>query len=484
MTVNYPQFIVEYFWFPSQPTLSLLIWVLLILFIMYFARWPAQAVIRAVFRSITRLLRQFIKYVLAVNVRLRQRNRDILLTNGRELFEYKLEKNFIRIADQVARDLSVWPSLHRDMREQMTRMDSEFSAASEVPPEPPEWLRVVESVAQISAHGSDVIAKILADIHNTLKQAMEKAVIEYRYANRNRYALLNRMVPQWRGMSDNLNELDKKIERITNRAQVIDTQMQAYQQILQGTEQAAHALSKSAASNLLLSTLLLLVAAAGCVINFQLLALPLSEVVGVHGFVMGMRSSDIATMVIVFLQIILGLFLLEAAGVTRLLPDIGLLDRRKRRGIMYLMVFLLLMMSSMEALLVYTRDALVEDNAALNKLLTLTDDTHQVSLSWIPVIGQVVIGFSLPLLLIFSVIALENFINAFRTVVSMFLSWLLDVVAMLLRLMVTVSQSASQLMIALYDLIIFLPIYIERACKFWHRARPASAVIKSTEVDE
>ena len=94
------------------------------------------------------------------------------------------------------------------------------------------------------------------------------------------------------------------------------------------------------------------------------------------------------------------------------------------------------------------------------------------------------IGFSLPLLLIFSVIALENFINALRTVLSMFLSWLLDVVAMLLRLMVTLTQSTARLLIVIYDLIIFLPIYIER---FWNRRQPMTRrkpETKSVETDE
>ena len=482
MYVEYPQWLLATLLFPDYATLSLLIVIAIFMSVMYLARWPAHKVILMMFRSIGLLLRQLIKYIFAVNARLRQRNRDILLTNGRELLEYKLEKNFVRIADQVSHDLSIWPSLHRDMREQISRMDAEFSAAAEVPPQPPEWLNVVESVAQISAHGSDVIAKILANIHNTLKRAMEKSLIEYRYANRNRYAMLSRMVPQWSGMNESLEKLDKKINRLTERAQTIDKQMNLYQEILQGSEHAVHMLSKSAASNLLLSTLLLMVAAAGGVINFQLLALPLSEVVGVHGFVMGMRSSDIATVVIVFLQIILGLFLLEAAGVTRLLPDIGVLDRRKRRGIMYLMVLLLLLMAGMESLLVYTRDALVEDDVALANLLALSAEPQPVSLSWIPAVGQVIIGFALPLLLIFSVIALENFINAFRTVASMFISWLLDVVAMLLRLIVSLLQSSGRLLIAIYDLIIFLPVYIENRCCHY-QAKKMLVETKAAEID-
>ena len=484
MPVDNQHSIVEIFWFPFQEALMWLLGILIVIVIMYFARQPAHRFIATIFGSTARLLRQLIKFMRDVNIRLRQRNRDIMLASGRELFEYKLEKKLVRIADQVARDLSVWPSLHRDMREQISRMEQDFANAVEVPPQPPQWIQVINSVAQISAQGSDVIAKILADIHSTLKQAMDKSMIEYRFANRNRYALLNRMIPQWRGMYDNLDGLDKKIHSFNDRAITIDHHIELYQQILQGTEQAMHTLNKSAASNLILSSLLLMVAAAGGVINFQLLALPLSEVVGVHGYTMGMHSSDVATMVIVCLQIILGLFLLEAAGVTRLLPDIALLDRRKRRSVMYLMVVLLLIMAGMEALLVYTRDALVTDNESLNKLLAMSDYQPEVSLSWIPALGQVVIGFALPLLLIFSIIALENFINAFRTASSMFISWLIDVQCMLLRLLATLILAAGRLLIAVYDLIIFFPVYLERIRETKKHRLDTAAKNKSAESDQ
>ena len=120
MYVEYPQWLLATLLFPDYATLSLLIVIAIFMSVMYLARWPAHKVILMMFRSIGLLLRQLIKYIFAVNARLRQRNRDILLTNGRELLEYKLEKNFVRIAHQVSHDLSVWPSLHRDMREQIS----------------------------------------------------------------------------------------------------------------------------------------------------------------------------------------------------------------------------------------------------------------------------------------------------------------------------------------------------------------------------
>lgn len=454
--------IFHYLWLPGQPVLSWLLWILVTLALLYAARVPAHKVIAIFFVGINRMLRLMVRFLLGVNVHLRQRNRDVLLSRGLEHSQRKVEKSFVRIADQVAIDLSAWPSLSREMREQITRMDGEFASSAEVPPQPPEWLQVIDAVTQVSAQGSAVIAKILADIHATLKDAMDKSLIEYREANRNRYALLNRMIPQWREMSSSLDDLDKKITRLDEQAQAMDAHMQAYEEILQATDQAVKALTKSAASGLVLSTFLLLIALAGGMINFQLLALPLSEVVGVHGDILGVRSSNVATIVIIFLQIIPGLFLLEAAGVTRLLPDIGLLEQRKRRGLMYLMLLILLIMSGMESMLIYMRDSLVADNVSLSLLLAEPADESQSALSWIPSLGQMIIGFVLPLLLVFSVVAFETFIYALRTVVGMFLSWLLDVATVVLRLLVSVMRILHHIVVAAYDLVIFLPLYIER----------------------
>jgi hypothetical protein len=484
MLADDPLRVVDYLWLPGQPLLSWLIWLLVALAVLYVARLPAHKVITIFFSGNNRLLRLLARFLIGINARLRQRNRDVLLARGRDACQYKIEKNFVRIAAQVADDLSAWPSLHREMREQLTHMDSEMASASEQPPQPPEWLQVIEAVAQIPAHGSTVIAKILTDIHATLKQAMESSLVEYRQANRSRYALLNRMTPQWRSMETRLDDLDNKITRLGERTQVIDAQMQAYEQILQGADQAVRVLTRSAASSLLLSTFLLLIACAGGIVNFQLLALPLSEVVGVHGDIFGVRSSSVATAVVVFLQIILGLFLLEAAGVTRLLPDIAMLEPRKRRGVMYLMMLVLLIMAGMESLLIYTRDGLLADNDSLNQLLAVPATTNTISMEWIPALGQVVIGFILPLLLIFSVIAFETFIYAFRAVVGMFLSWLLDVLAMLVRLLATLMQLTARVLIALYDLLIALPLYFERVLQHRASPMPAGKKVASTEPDQ
>jgi len=53
----------------------------------------------------------------------------------------------------------------------------------------------------------------------------------------------------------------------------------------------------------------------------------------------------------------------------------------------------------------------------------------------------------------------------------MFLSGFIDVLEMLLRLLSTLTRLAGNLLLALYDVIIFLPLYVERLLK---NRQPAS----------
>ena len=71
--------------------------------------------------------------------------------------------------------------------------------------------RAIEAVAEIPANGSPVVAKILNDIHSTLKKSLDKDVSEYRKANKDRHALLKRMMPYWRSLTKILTNVEKKI---------------------------------------------------------------------------------------------------------------------------------------------------------------------------------------------------------------------------------------------------------------------------------
>ncbi len=110
------------------------------------------------------------------------------------------------------------------------------------------------------------------------------------------------------------------------------------------------------------------------------------------------------------------------------------------------------------------RDMLIADKAALLQSLA-TVQQHQPAdgvLSRIPTLGQMLLGFILPFALAFVAIPLESFFASARTVGGAALVILARGAAFALRLMGNLVRNLSRVLITLYDVIIVLPLLIER----------------------
>jgi len=450
----------------GQPALSLLLWVSGLIVVMYVARQPVHQIILSLVRSVRNALRLMAQSVMLAEKQLRNRNREVLLAQGQEHAERAIEREFQRVEAQVNRDLSGYPSLQRDLKEQITRIDEDYTQSGEVPPKPPEWLKAIEAVAEIPDNGSSVVGKILSDIHNTLKKSLQKSIQEYRRANRERHTLLKKMMPYWRSLTSNLNTVEKKITGLEQRAAVIDNQMQSYDDIRQQTDFSERLLSSSSMTQFFISGVALCLALVGMYVNFQLVALPMGEMVGASSYLgsSSIRASDVAALFIISVEVILGLFLMESVGVTRLFPIINLLDDHKRKAIFWIMLTFLFIFAGIEASLAYMRDMLAADSKALSQVLSGAE-VVEPALSWIPSVAQMAMGFTLPFVLAFVAIPLEAFIYSFRTVSGLMGVWLLHIIAVLIRFIGNVTYGVGRIIINAYDLVIFIPLKFERSFK-------------------
>jgi len=450
----------------GQPALSLLVWVSGLIVVMYVARQPVHQIILSLVRSVRNALRIMAQSVMLAEKQLRNRNREVLLAQGQEHAERAIEREFQRVEAQVNRDLSGYPSLQRDLKEQITRIDEDYTQSGEVPPKPPEWLKAIEAVAEIPDNGSSVVGKILSDIHNTLKKSLQKSTQEYRRANHERHTLLKKMMPYWRSLTSNLNTVEKKITGLEQRAAVIDHQMQSYDDIRQQTDFSERLLSSSSMTQFFISGVALCLALVGMYVNFQLVALPMGEMVGASSYLgsSSIRASDVAALFIISVEVILGLFLMESVGVTRLFPIINLLDDHKRKAIFWIMLAFLFVFAGIEASLAYMRDMLAADSKALSQVLSGAE-VVEPALSWIPSVAQMAMGFTLPFVLAFVAIPLEAFIYSFRTVSGLLGVWLLHVIAVVIRFTGNVIYGIGRIIINTYDLVIFIPLKFERSFK-------------------
>ncbi len=469
-----------YIWFPQQPAVSILIWAVLAIFLMYIARTPAHQALCGAARSLHNALRLMARSIMLAENQLRQRNREVLLAHGREAVERQIDREFQRVEALVSRDLSGYPSLQRDLKEQIAKIDEDYIQSGEVPPQPPEWLKVIEAVAEIPGNGSPVVSNILSDIHGTLKKSMNRDLAEYRKANKERHALLKKMMPYWRSLGKTLVSVEKKITGLEHRSNVIDEQMQQYEQILAQTDQAERTLSSSSLTQFFISALVMSIAIIGGVVNFLLVALPMKEMVGAHSYLAGMPASDVAALFIIAIEVTSGLFLMESVGVTRLFPIISSLDDRKRKIIFWVTLTFLLVFASIESSLAYMREMLIADNAAITQFLSDNVKVEEPQLSWIPSVGQMVMGFILPFALTFVAIPLESFIHSSRTVIGLVVAWLLRMLAFAVRLSGQLLYSLGRLLVNIYDLIIFLPLRIEQSV----RQRKSGAAAEVETLDE
>jgi hypothetical protein len=210
------------------------------------------------------------------------------------------------------------------------------------------------------------------------------------------------------------------------------------------------------------SALVLAVATAGTAVNFTLIARPMAEMVGGTNYIGSYRTADIAALVIIMVEISMGLFLMESLRITRLFPVIGALSDKMRVRMMITTFMILLLMASIEAGLAYMREVLLLDEMATNALLRGDSSSSMVNAHlWITTAAQMGMGFVLPFALVFVAIPLETFVHSLRTVVGLAGIALLQSLALLLRLSGNASRHLGGIARRLYDLPLFVPLWIE-----------------------
>jgi len=460
--------------FTPWPALSAGILLVLLIAALYLARGTAHQAIQAAAGAFARGLRVASHSVINAQERLAARNREVLLAAGREAKERIVEREFARVGATVRKDLASYPDLHRRLSESIVRIEEDQEKAVEVPPAAPGWVEAVKVVADLDARNAG--AEILADIHKSLVKAHTEAMDDYRKASSERHALLRRMMPDWRLIQETLGRVNKSVESVIARSLTIDRHMEEYEALVRGEDRAVSVLSSSSIVYFFISALVLAVATAGTAVNFTLIARPMAEMVGGTNFIGGYRTADIAALVIIMVEISMGLFLMESLRITRLFPVIGALADKMRVRMTVITFAILLLMASIEAGLAYMREVLLLDELATNSLLRGDSAGSMVNAHlWITTVAQMGMGFVLPFALVFVAIPLETFVHSLRTVVGLTGIAVLQVLALLLRLLGNGCRHLGALAQRLYDLPLFVPLWIETRMRIGAAHEAASA---------
>ena len=462
---------------PDNTALSVLALLVVAMVVLYTARTPMHGLIRSLGHAIGGPLRLAGRWLFATADEMRRRNKEVLLAQGRRETGQRIEREFERVNLIVKRDLQGYPMLQRRLLEEITRIEEDCKKCGEVPPPPPDWVDAVAAVAQIKTGGGEVVQKILEEIRLTIERIHDKAIAEYRTAFEERHDILESAMPHWRSVDTTLKQVDKKVTGLQDSAAAVDAQMDKYQKIAAKADEAESVLTNSAFTQFAIATLVLAVALGGAFVNFKLIALPMSEMVGATDYLTAsLRTSEVAALVIILVEASMGLFLMESLRITHLFPRIANLNDQTRRRMIWISLVLLVTLAGIEAALALMRDMLIADKQALlQSLATVQATATEGWVGRIPTAGQMLLGFILPFALAFIAIPLESLIHASRTVGGVMLAAAVRSVAFVLRLVGNIAKQMSRVLVRLYDVAIVVPLLIEQLVKSVRRGPEARA---------
>jgi len=452
------------FW-PEQPLLSLLVLLAIAVPFLYAARAPMQDFIARLTRALSNPMRLGSHWLARTATRLQVRNREVLFAHGGRELKLSIEREFERVTTLVERDLQGYPAVQRKLMDEITHIEEDYKRSSEVPPPPPEWVKAIEELAKIKPNGDGVVERILADIRDSLDKIYQKVVAQYRRAYEERHNILKRCLPFWRSASQTLTQVERNITGLQDSAAKIDSNVSRLEGIFATRSDVAHALTSSASTQLFISGLVMLIAFGGAYVNFKLISLPMSAMVGGGDYVTeSLRASEVAALVIILFETLMGLFLMETLRFTNLFP-LGSVTEKMRRRLMWVSLTILLVLAGVEVALAVMRDLIISADVALKQTLGGGGEVAAVEAGWvtkIPTFGQMILGFTLPFALAFVAIPLEYFINSGRIVLGATLVLFLRGLAFALRFSGQIVKEAGKLAGVFYDVIIFAPLAIER----------------------
>ena len=476
-----------YFW-PDNPALSLLVLWLVTQLPFYAARVPVHRALRKVGIALGGSLRIAARWLRSTADDLRARNREVLLEAGRIEAGAKLEHEFQRLATTFTTDLKQYPALHRRLDESVKKVEEDFKASGVAPPEAPGWPQAIQAVASMDRAGDRTVQKVLEEIHRSAVAQEKKSLQAYREATAKRHGILAASAVHWKAIRGLLEQVNKAVTGTLAASARVDGHMERYEKILRGEATAERALAGSALNLFVISAFVCAVAGFGGLVNFQLIARPMSELVAGGGWVLGMPVSMIAALVIVLMEVAAGIFVMETLGITHLFPRLGGLPASRRRIIFGVALAGLALLAAIEASLAILREQLLEADKALalalaGEVVKGKESVAAPLLSRIPVIGQAVLGFILPWILAMIAVPLEMLVESGRHVVGRALVLLVRGAGFLFRVAAHGVRYLTAALAHAYDIYIIVPLQLERMVRARGAAtaapRPGRAALRN-----
>ena len=449
-----------YIW-PNLPALSVLVLAVLSMAFMSLAREPLHKALRSLSDGISGGLIQLADSARKWAITMQERDRKILLEAGVATATRKLQEEFGRVETSYSKHLKDYPGLQRQLGDQIAKLESDYSECGQVTPEAPGWNEAVASIAAVqSSSGDRVVEKVLGEIHKSAIEGEKRALRELRQTTAQRHKILSGLVPTCKQIGKIMSDLSGKVNAVIETTERIDQYMSEFNKVSAGDQDSIDMLIARANKLFIFSVIIIAIAGSGAFVNFQLIALPVSELVPAATRVLGVPVSDFAAMIIICLEVVCGIFLMEAVGITNIIPQIGNMTSGRRRLVMYVSLIFLFLFACAEASLGILRETLAETRNIVAQTLAGSGAVAPGGTSLYTTIGQATLGFLLPWVIAMVAMPLEVLIESSQHIASRMLALIVLLISQLARAVAYLVDYVAQIIIHLYDAWIVIPLQL------------------------
>lgn len=463
------------YFLPEMPGVSIAVWITASMIFLFFARESVHKMIQAFSEATAGGLRKLAAWMKQTAEAMREKDRKVLLESGVAKIQGEILQEFSKIDMANTKALSGYPKLQLKLDDNISQIERDYSECGQVAPQAPGWSDVIEAIGKAQSSTSDrIIENMLSEIHKSAVDGEKKALTEFREATSKRHKILSSMAPIWKRVEKIGREINNKVDKVMENSRNIETYMTRYEKISAAEPESIDMLSSKVTKLFIISLIVISVGLVGAFINFNLIALPMSELVPAGVRVAGMAVSEVSALVIVALELVLGIFMFEAIGVTHTFPQISNMTRGKRKIILFGCLLGLLFLSSVEASLAVLRENLAEAKTALDISLAGSSSASAEDVnSQITLIGQALLGFVLPWILAVIAIPLEMFIEASQHAFARFYTILITLLCHLANAIAYLVDGLFNILMHVFDIYIIIPTQV--ASLFGGNGRSADA---------
>ena len=449
---------------PGSPGLSIFtLWLASVVFL-WAARAPMLQVLRGLAKSLEHGIEAVAGWCAKTAAELGARHKKTLRAASELELQSRIAREVVRIDDSFAEKLGRYAELQRKVEDLVGGLEDDYKHCGDSPPQVPGWAGAVEAVSAIPDNADPNVRKVLEGIRESMTDAEKRAFKAYKEDTASRHKLLGRMRLTWKEIRTLLAGMKDAVAKAVQTSSKLSRYVDEYDELVRKRESETHARNYSPMKPFLTSLIVMGIAIGGAFVNFQLIALPMSELVPAGARLGGIPVATVSALVIILMEIAVGIFLMDMLGITDLFPKLATAAPSRRRLILGLSLGGLFFLSSIESSLAILREQIVAADAALKH--SLAGQAGQVvgiaADSRVPVIGQAVLGFVLPWLLALMAIPLEILLDSGRHVLAKAVVLTLHTTGGAVRVAGHALCSLLGALPSVYDVYIAIPLRIER----------------------